>query len=129
MSKILYGEILQPGDENEQNDQAQKIEQGFWRTVAMSLARIPFMEDVVASYYCMLDPDTPAKVRGILLAALAYFVLPLDLVPDFIAGFGFTDDIAVLTAAIAAIKTSLLERHYLAAKNSLEKINSNAGSE
>lgn len=129
MSKILYGEILQPGDDNEQKDQAQKIDQGFWRTVTKSLARIPFMEDVVASYYCMLDPDTPTKVRGILLAALAYFVLPLDLVPDFIAGFGFTDDIAVLTAAIAAIKTSLLERHYLAAKNSLDKINSDVGSD
>ncbi len=119
MNKILYGEILQPGDEHEQRDQARKIENGFWNTVTRSLARIPFMEDVVASYYCMLDPQTPAKVRGILLAALAYFVLPLDIVPDFIAGFGFTDDIAVLTTAIAAVKTSLAERHYLAAKNSL----------
>jgi uncharacterized membrane protein YkvA (DUF1232 family) len=122
MSKILYGEILQPGDEQEQSAQAKKIENGFWRTVTKSLARIPFMEDVVASYYCMMDPQTPTKVRGILLAALAYFVLPLDIVPDFIAGFGFTDDIAVLTAAIAAVKSSLTERHYLAAKNSLSDL-------
>ena len=119
MNKILYGEILQPGDEGEQRDQEQKIEQGFWRTVKKSAARIPFMEDVVAGYYCMLDPQTPAKVRGVLLAALAYFVLPLDLIPDFIVGFGFTDDIAVLTAALAAVKSSMAERHYLAAKKSL----------
>lgn len=119
MGKILYGEILQPGNDREQSDQAEKIEAGFWRTVKKSAARVPFMEDVVASYYCMLDTETPAKVRGILLAALAYFVLPLDLVPDFIAGFGYTDDIAVLTAAIAAVRSSLEERHYVAAKRSL----------
>ncbi len=120
MSKILYGEILEPGDSEEQADQAQKINDGFWRTVKKSAGRIPFIEDVVASYYCMLDTKTPARTRGILLAALAYFVMPLDIVPDFIAGFGFTDDIAVLTAAIAAVRSSLEERHYLAARKSLE---------
>lgn len=120
MSKILYGEILEPGDDHEQADQARKINEGFWRTVKKSAGRIPFIEDVVASYYCMLDTQTPAKTRGIILAALAYFVMPIDIVPDFIAGFGFTDDIAVLTAAIAAVGNALEERHYLAAKNSLK---------
>jgi len=119
MNKILYGEILMPGSDEEQADQEEKIQNGFWKTVKKAAGRIPFMEDVAASYYCMLDPATPTKVRGILLAALAYFVLPLDLVPDFIVGFGFTDDIAVLAAAIAAIRSSLKERHYIAAKKSL----------
>ncbi len=119
MNKILYGEILMPGNDQEQADQEKKIRHGFWHTVKKAAERVPFMEDVVACYYCMLDPDTPTRVRGILLAALAYFVLPLDLVPDFIAGFGFTDDIAVLAAAIAAVKSSLKERHYIAARKSL----------
>ncbi len=119
MNKVLYGEILMPGDDREQADQQEKIDKGFWKTVKKSAGRIPFIEDVVASYYCVLDADTPAKTRGILLAALAYFVLPIDLVPDFIAGFGYTDDIAVLTAAIASVKGSLVERHYIAARKSL----------
>ncbi|MCP4182666.1 MAG: DUF1232 domain-containing protein [Hyphomicrobiales bacterium] len=120
MNKILYGEILMPGSEEEQAEQERKIQDGFWQTVKKAAGRIPFIEDVAACYYCMLDPATPTRVRGILLAALAYFVLPLDLVPDFIAGFGFTDDIAVLGAAIAAIRSSLKERHYIAAKKTLE---------
>jgi uncharacterized membrane protein YkvA (DUF1232 family) len=120
MNKILYGEILTPGGEEEQADQEKEIQAGFWQTVKKAAGRIPFIEDVAASYYCMLDPATPTRVRGILLAALAYFVLPLDIVPDFIAGFGFTDDIAVLGAAIAAIRSSLKQRHYIAAKNTLK---------
>jgi uncharacterized membrane protein YkvA (DUF1232 family) len=119
MNKILYGEILMPGSEEEQADQEKKIEAGFWQTVKKAAGRIPFIEDVTASYYCMLDPATPGRTRGIILAALAYFVLPLDIVPDFIAGFGFTDDIAVLGAAITAIRGSLKPSHYLAAKKSL----------
>jgi uncharacterized membrane protein YkvA (DUF1232 family) len=121
MSKVLYGEILMPGSEEEQADQEQKIQQGFWRTVKKAAGRVPFMEDVVACYYCMVDPDTPTKARGIILAALAYFVLPLDIVPDFIAGFGFTDDIAVLSIAIATVRSSLAERNYIAAKISLSE--------
>jgi len=120
MNKVLYGEILMPGSDEEQADQENKIQRGFWQTVKKAAGRIPFMEDVVAGYYCMMDPQTSTRARGILLAALAYFVLPLDIVPDFIAGIGFTDDIAVLTAALAAVKTSLKERHYLAARKSLK---------
>lgn len=33
----------------------------------------------------------------ILLAAIIYFINPLDLIPDFIFGIGLADDLAVLT--------------------------------
>ena len=77
------------------------------------------MEDVVASYYCAMDPETPTRVRAILIAALAYFILPLDSIPDFLMGFGFTDDIAVLGAALAAIKGNITDGHRLAAQKAL----------
>ncbi len=38
-----------------------------------------------------------------LLAALAYFVLPIDMIPDVFVGIGFSDDIAVLSAAFAMV--------------------------
>ena len=83
--------------------------------------RIPFVEELVAAYYCALDPQTPATVRTTLMAALAYFILPVDLIPDFIAGFGLTDDIAVLTAAITAVKSHITESHREAAKTFLDE--------
>jgi uncharacterized membrane protein YkvA (DUF1232 family) len=41
-----------------------------------------------------------------LLAALAYFILPFDFIPDMIPGLGFTDDAAVLTAVFALVSES-----------------------
>jgi uncharacterized membrane protein YkvA (DUF1232 family) len=79
------------------------------------------MEEVVASYYCALDDKTPLRAKGILFGAIAYFVLPADTVPDFILGLGFTDDIAVLSAAIAAVRTHLTPAHRLAAREALSR--------
>ncbi len=72
---------------------------------------IPFAEDLVAAYYCAIDSLTPIRVRGVLLAALAYFVLPIDMIPDFIAGLGFTDDATVIAAAIGIVSGHIKNRH------------------
>ena len=120
MDKALIGEILGPETDEDKTAQREKrVRSGFWKTAAKAASRIPFMEDVVAAYYCALDPATPRRTRAILLAALAYFVLPMDFVPDFIAGFGFTDDITVLAAALAAVGSNMNEAHYAAARRAL----------
>ncbi len=120
MRKVEIDEILHPDDGDEEGRE-HRVKAKFWVTVRKAANRIPFMEDVVAGYYCAMDPATPTRVRAILLAALAYFVLPLDSIPDFIAGFGFTDDIAVLMAALAAIQGNLKESHRTAARDALEE--------
>lgn len=93
----------------------------FWRTAKRAARHVPFMEDVVAAYYCALDRRTPLKAKGTLIAALAYFVLPADAVPDFLLGFGFTDDIAVLTAAIGAVKAHIRPAHRAAARKAMRE--------
>jgi len=122
MNKILYGQILMPGDVSENRARETRVREGFWRTVKKAASHLPFLKEVITAYYCALDPRTPAGTRGILLAALAYFVLPIDLIPDFLAGIGFTDDIAVLTAAFAAIKGNIQTRHILAAENAMDRL-------
>lgn len=113
------GEILLPGSSEEQARQEERVRASFFHTVRRALRSVPFMEDVVAAYYCALDPQTPAASRGILLAALAYFVLPMDVVPDFILGLGFTDDIAVLWAAFRAVRQNIRPQHYQRARETL----------
>jgi uncharacterized membrane protein YkvA (DUF1232 family) len=93
----------------------------FWRKVKRTANQIPFMDEVVAAYFCAMDPQTPTRVRGILLAALAYFILPLDAVPDFLLFFGFSDDIAVLTAAFATVRGEITEAHRKAAREALRE--------
>jgi uncharacterized membrane protein YkvA (DUF1232 family) len=82
-----------------------------WRK-ARSLGRqLPFAEDVIAAYFCVMDAGTPRQVKLILLAALAYFVMPFDLIPDFLPIIGFTDDAAVMGAALAAVASSITDEH------------------
>ena len=99
-------------DENE-------VREKFWRTAKKAARHVPFMDEVVAGYYCALDKNTPVRAKAILVAALAYFVLPTDTIPDFIFGLGFTDDMAVLTAAITAVRAHMKPAHRLAAKEAL----------
>lgn len=122
MKQIDIDEILETGDAEETGRREKRVRLEFWRTAKRAARYVPFMDELVAAYYCALDPKTPFRVRGTLLAALAYFVLPLDFIPDFLVGFGFTDDVAVLTAAITAIRTHIKPVHRLAAKKSLAEV-------
>ena len=115
MDDIKIGEILLPGEESEQEAKARKVQRRFWPTLKRAMRQVPFSRDVVAAYYCAMDPTTPLRTRGILLGALAYFVMPFDLIPDVLAMVGFSDDIAVLTAALAAISGQIKEKHYIKA--------------
>lgn len=81
--------------------------------------RIPFAEDLLAAWYCARDPATPRRVRMTLLAALGYFVLPVDALPDVMPLIGFTDDAAVIAAAIAAVAGSITPEHREKAKRTL----------
>jgi uncharacterized membrane protein YkvA (DUF1232 family) len=119
MKKATIDEILSPADTRSSEERSERVRAKFWRTLKRAARQVPFMEDLVAAYYCALDTHTPTRVRGILLAALAYFVLPTDIIPDFIAGFGFTDDVAVLSAAITAVRSHITPAHYAAARASL----------
>lgn len=111
--------VLAAGAKGGQESHERRVRSGFWRAVARAAGRVPFMEDLVAAYYAALDPKTPTRVRGTLLAALAYFVMPVDLVPDFVAAIGFTDDVAVLMAAITAVQGHIKPHHHQKARQAL----------
>jgi uncharacterized membrane protein YkvA (DUF1232 family) len=110
MNDAKIGEILEPGSEHQQRSREERVRARFWKTARKAAKSIPFLDEVIAGYFCALDPATPTKVRGILLGSLAYFVLPLDFIPDFIFGLGFTDDVAVLMAALSAIHITSHQR-------------------
>jgi len=84
--------------------------------------RIPFAEDLLAAWFCARDPATPRRVRMTLLAALGYFVLPLDALPDIMPLLGFTDDAAVIAAALAAVASSITPGHREKAKQAMTEL-------
>lgn len=116
-------------DATKLRDDEALVQRSFWDKLRKTLGRIPFMEDALAAYYCAMDKSTPLYVRAVLMGALAYFIVPTDVIPDFIAVFGFTDDAAVLAAAMAAVHTALKPAHYDAAKSFLDKPAPDGGEE
>jgi uncharacterized membrane protein YkvA (DUF1232 family) len=97
------------------------IRRGFWRKVKRVAARLPFIEDLLAAYYCAFDRNTPLQVKAMLVGALAYFVLPFDAVPDVMPLLGFTDDAAVLATAIKLVADHLRPEHREAARRALAR--------
>jgi len=98
------------------------VERQFLPKLRKVAARLPFATELLSVWYCARDKDTPLRVKGILLAALAYFVLPVDAIPDIIAGLGFTDDAAVIATVIALVGRSIRPRHKDAAKAALARL-------
>jgi uncharacterized membrane protein YkvA (DUF1232 family) len=98
------------------------VEASFWKKVRRFASKLPFLDELLAAYYCAIDPATPLQVKAILFGALAYFVMPIDLIPDFIAWFGFTDDAAVLYAAIRSVSGSIKPSHREQARSSLDRL-------
>ncbi|HUJ02904.1 MAG TPA: YkvA family protein [Rhizomicrobium sp.] len=95
------------------------VEKNFWKKLLRVAGRVPFAEELAAAYFCATDPATPSRVKAILLAALAYFVIPTDAIPDFVAGLGFTDDAAVLAMAIGLVSGYVKPRHHERARRAL----------
>ena len=95
------------------------VRTGFWPKVAKFAGKLPFAEDLLAAYYCAFDRNTPHQVRVILLGALAYFVMPIDVVPDFLPLFGFADDAAMLAAALKTVSDAIRPEHREAARRKL----------
>ncbi|HYC97473.1 YkvA family protein [Brevundimonas sp.] len=99
-----------------------RVSKGFWPKIRRTAARIPFAGQALSVWFAARDPQTPAAAKGIMLGALAYFVLPIDAIPDIFAGIGFTDDAAVIGALIATLGANIKRRHKDQARSALERL-------
>lgn len=109
------------------NDRDEKnVRQNFWPKLQQNLAHIPFADEVLAAWYCATDQKTPLKVKGTLFGALAYFILPFDVIPDVILGLGFTDDLAVLMTALTLVKNHVTQEHREKAQDTISRLKQQA---
>ena len=98
------------------------VRSGFWTKLQKFAAKLPIAEDLLTAYYCAFDRNTPNHVRAALLGALAYFVLPIDVMPDLLPIIGFTDDAAVLAGAIRLVWVHIQPAHREAARDALAQL-------
>ena len=80
-------------------------EDDFWSKMSRVIGVVgqEVLERVLRLYYTATHPNTPRRAKMMAYGALAYFVLPFDVVPDFIFGIGYGDDITILTTTIMAL--------------------------
>ena len=79
-------------------------ESGFWSKVAgaVKTAGREVIEKALWLCYAAQRPETPAWAKTAIYSALGYFILPIDLIPDFLPG-GYVDDLGVLAAAVTTV--------------------------
>jgi uncharacterized membrane protein YkvA (DUF1232 family) len=72
-------------------------------------SNLPFISDVKLLYSMITDEDyqVDKKTYAIIAGAIAYVVLPTDIIPDFIPGIGFVDDAFVVGMVIKSLKDEI----------------------
>ncbi len=83
----------------------QFTDSGFWNKIKLfsRQAGREVIERALWLYYAAQQPNTPKWAKSVIYGALAYFVLPLDAIPDLTPLVGFTDDLGALAAALTMV--------------------------
>lgn len=127
---MRYGRKMEPTAETaapetklERIEQAEEafVKRGFFPKLKRVLTRLPLAKDALALYYAAFDRQTPAWAKRVALGALVYFIVPIDLIPDYLIIPGYTDDASVLAMAIASLHRYVTEAHRKAAEDWLRK--------
>ena len=84
-------------------------EDQFWKKVRRyaKTAGKNVVETALQLYYAAESPHTPVGAKGVIYGALAYFISPIDIIPDLLPGIGYTDDLTVLIAAIGIVAANI----------------------
>jgi uncharacterized membrane protein YkvA (DUF1232 family) len=106
------------GSDEPHNEQI--VRERFAAKAKRCLRQIPLAQETVAMYFCLLDSRTPVWVKATVGAALAYFILPFDAVPDFLPIIGLSDDASVIAAAVTAVAAHINDDHHARARQWME---------
>lgn len=98
-------EVILPEIEDEKLDPKyvrNYSEDSFWDKITDVVKKAGFevIYKALQLYYAAQSPSCPAGVKATIYAALGYFILPLDLIPDIIPMVGFSDDLLAIGTAI-----------------------------
>ncbi|MBL8548107.1 MAG: DUF1232 domain-containing protein [Hyphomonadaceae bacterium] len=85
-------------------DHSRAYSEAAFKSKLTTLSGLDKLIDAARQVHTLLrDPATPIWVKGLCIAVLGYLIVPTDAVADFVPVLGYGDDLAALTAAIAAI--------------------------
>lgn len=94
--------------EEEIKEKIEYVEENIWTKLERSGKKISFAKDVLALYNYMRDSSVKWYRKAIVVAALVYFIVPIDAVPDITPLFGYLDDLGVITALLKYLGSELM---------------------
>ena len=106
--------LFDPGDEDNVRSLWEKVGTFFVE------AGKELIELILTMFYVAKDEETPPWVRALVVSAIAYFLMPVDAIPDALPGIGFTDDAGVVAAVVAAIAAHIADKHREQAKAQMD---------
>ncbi len=80
-------------------------DRSFFRKVVKfsKVAGFDVIENALVLYYTMQRPECPLWAKTVIVSALAYYISPLDAIPDFVPAIGYSDDLATLAGAVVSV--------------------------
>jgi uncharacterized membrane protein YkvA (DUF1232 family) len=73
---------------------------------------IRMMKHILALFRYMADERIPWYRRSVVVAALAYFIMPFDAIPDMLPLIGYLDDFGVIAAVLAFLGREIRPYYY-----------------
>ena len=89
-------------------EEMEYVEENLWAKLEKGGKKISFAKDIVALYNFMKDPLVRWHRKAIVIAALIYFIVPIDTIPDLTPFFGYLDDLGVITALLKYLGSELM---------------------
>ena len=99
-------------------------ESSFWNKV-LSMAKKAGLKLIYLAlllYYTLESRNVSKTDKAIIIGALGYFILPFDVIPDYIPFIGYTDDMTILYYAQKRVKTNINDHTREKAKNKLDSL-------
>ena len=99
----------------------------YWAKLKSSVNRLPadmkvLIENALVLYYCAKDRNVPTHVKAVIIGALGYFIVPFDLIPDFLPIPGLLDDLVVLLVAYRYIEEYITTEHRESARVKMDTL-------
>ena len=103
-------------------DSGQFSEQSFWQKLKdfATYAGKDVVEKALTLFFAAQRPETPLWAKTVIYSALAYFILPTDVIPDFIPLSGYADDLGTLVMALGTVTMSITPDVKASAKQTVD---------
>jgi uncharacterized membrane protein YkvA (DUF1232 family) len=103
--------IIQMNHDETKPSMSSYTDAGFWtklKQFALKAGR-DIVEKALWLYYAAQQPEAPTWAKAVIYGALAYFISPVDAIPDLTPGIGYVDDLGILASAIASVSMYITE--------------------